>query len=105
MTAWASASQKSDLPVPDGPQTARFSARPIHSRVRRAYWVGTGIDESASRQVSKVLPAGSHGCPPARRAGGAVAAGDLFGHEDPEDLGGTPALRAGGGDHLRGGGA
>ena len=36
MTAWAIASQKCDLPLPDGPQIARFSARPTHSRVRRA---------------------------------------------------------------------
>jgi putative transposase len=37
---WDSASTKWDLPVPDGPATARFSARPIHSRVDRACWVG-----------------------------------------------------------------
>jgi hypothetical protein len=59
MTLWAIASTKWLLPVPDGPATARFSARPIHSRVANPDWVPGGIEESASRQESNVLPAGS----------------------------------------------
>src|SRR6266536_3649647 len=55
---WARASTKWDLPVPDGPATARFSARPIHSSVDKACWVGAGMDDSAGRQVANVLPAG-----------------------------------------------
>lgn len=58
MTACASASTKWVLPVPDGPLTARFSARCTHSNVASACWVGSGIDESVSRQEEKVLPAG-----------------------------------------------
>lgn len=36
-------------------------------------------------------------------AGGSVAAGDLLGDQKPQDLGGVPALRAGGGQHVGGG--
>jgi hypothetical protein len=36
----------------------------------------------------------------ALRAGGDVTAGGLFGQQDPQHLGGVPALRLGGGDHL-----
>ena len=34
-------------------------ARPIHSRVRSAAWVGAGIEDVASSQASKVLPVGN----------------------------------------------
>ena len=59
ITAWAMASVKWLLPVPLGPQMARFSARPTHSKVRRACWVGRGMDERAGSKESKVLPLGS----------------------------------------------
>jgi hypothetical protein len=58
MALWARASTKCDLPVPDAPATARFSARPIHSSVDSACWVGAEIDDSSGRQVANVLPAG-----------------------------------------------
>src|SRR5207244_5100484 len=47
-----------------GPQMAKFSARPTHSRVISACWVGVGMEESSRRQLSKVLPEGK---PAARR--------------------------------------
>ena len=47
------------LPVPEGSEMARFSARCTHSRVASADWVGTGIEESCSRQESKLFPEGS----------------------------------------------
>src|SRR6185312_13363721 len=40
--AWPRASSMNVLPVPDGPQTTRFSCRLTHSRVRSAAWVGAG---------------------------------------------------------------
>src|SRR4051794_35872123 len=43
------------------PVTARFSARPIHSRVARACWVGVGMELSASRQDANVFRAGRPG--------------------------------------------
>jgi hypothetical protein len=65
MAACPSASKKCDLPVPEGPHTARFSAREIHSRVRSAAWVGAGKEASASR---------SHRPPSLDRSGAAWAA-------------------------------
>src|SRR5664279_2667873 len=59
MALWAIASTKWLLPVPEGPATARFSARPIHSRVASPDWVPGGIEESPWRQEVNVLPAGS----------------------------------------------
>jgi hypothetical protein len=56
--AWPSASQKCDLPVPDGPQIHKVSLFLIHSRVFSASCVGRGIDEAASSQSPNVLPAG-----------------------------------------------
>lgn len=44
---------------PDGLQTTRFSPRSTHSRVRKASWVGRGMELRAGSQASKVLPAGS----------------------------------------------
>jgi hypothetical protein len=58
IAACASASTRCVLPVPDGPVTARLSARPIHSRVARACWVGVGMELSCSRQDANVFPAG-----------------------------------------------
>ncbi len=55
---WPRASSRNVLPVPEGPQRTRFSLRVTHSRVRSACWVGTGIEEAASSQASKVLPVG-----------------------------------------------
>ena len=56
--AWPSASQKWDFPVPDGPQTHRFSRRATHSSEARASWVGRGMGEAAASQSPKVFPAG-----------------------------------------------
>jgi hypothetical protein len=56
---FASASARWLFPVPEGPATARFSARETHSSAISACWVGAGIEEPASRQESKVLPEGS----------------------------------------------
>ena len=63
MASCPSASQKWLLPVPEGPQTHRFSRRSTHSSERSAAWVAGGIEQRASSQASKVLPAGK----PARR--------------------------------------
>ena len=54
MMACARASTKYDFPVPLGPLTERFSARPTHSRVRNADWVAGSIEEPCSGQDSKV---------------------------------------------------
>ena len=43
--AWPRASSRNVLPVPEGPQTTRFSCRPIHSSVRSAAWVGAGMED------------------------------------------------------------
>jgi hypothetical protein len=56
--AWPRASSRKVLPVPDRPQTTRFSCRPIHSRVRSAAWVGAGTEDSRSSQAAKILPVG-----------------------------------------------
>ncbi len=47
------------LAGPGGPQTTRFSCSLTHSRVRSDRWVGGGIDEVVSSQLSKVLPVGN----------------------------------------------
>jgi hypothetical protein len=47
------------FPVPDGPQTTRFSRRCTHSSVRSACWVGTGIELASLCQASKVFPVGN----------------------------------------------
>ena len=57
--AWPRASSRNVLPVPEGPQTTRFSCRPIHSTVRSAAWVGAGIDDRRSSHAPKVLPVGN----------------------------------------------
>jgi hypothetical protein len=59
IAAWAIASAKWDLPVPDGPTRTRFSARPIQSNVRRAHWASPGIAEALGSHASNVLPDGS----------------------------------------------
>ncbi|AKS34320.1 hypothetical protein AFA91_23230 [Mycolicibacterium goodii] len=59
ITLCPSASRKNVLPVPAGPQTTRFSRRCTHSRVRSGCWVGSGIDEAAGSQTSKVFPVGN----------------------------------------------
>ena len=56
---WPRASSRNVLPVPDGPQTTRFSLRCTHSRVRSACWVGAGIEEASGFQASKVFPVGN----------------------------------------------
>ena len=84
---------------------ARFSARPTHSRVARADWVGTGMEESCLAPGVERLAGGQPGGLAAHAPGGLVAAADLLGEQDPQDLGGVPALGAGGGQDLGGGGA
>ena len=89
--------------MPDGPAMARFSARPIHSRVASAFWVASGMEDSSGRQEANVLPAGKLGGLAAHPPGGGVAAGDFLGEQDAQDLGGLPPLGAGGGEHVGGG--
>jgi hypothetical protein len=48
-----------DLPVPDRPATARFSARITRSSVVRASWVAAEMEDSLGRQVENVLPEGN----------------------------------------------
>jgi hypothetical protein len=50
--------EEGGFPVPEGPQTTRFSLRLIHSKVRRACWVGPGMEEASGSQASKVFPVG-----------------------------------------------
>src|SRR5660398_288499 len=45
-----------------GPAMARFSCRPIHSRVANPVWVASGMEESCSRHAWNVLPAGRPAC-------------------------------------------
>jgi hypothetical protein len=59
IAAWAIASAKCDLPVPDGPTRTRFSARPIQSSDRSAHCASPGIAEAFGSQASNVLPDGS----------------------------------------------
>ena len=59
IAAWARASARWDLPVPDGPAMTRFSARPIHSRVASAFWVASGTEDSSGRQDENVFPDGN----------------------------------------------
>jgi hypothetical protein len=58
IAAWAIASAKCGLPVPDGPTRTRFSARPIQSSVRSAHWASPGIADAFGSQASNVLPDG-----------------------------------------------
>ena len=104
-TAWPRASSMNVLPVPDGPQTTRFSWRPIHSRVRSAAWVGAGTEDRRSSQASNVFPVGNAAL--ARRVAREerVPAGDFLGEQGAQDLGGVPPLGLGRGDDLGGGAA
>ena len=99
------ASSRNVLPVPAGPQTTRFSARPIHSRVRSAAWVGAGIEDSRRVPGGEGLAGGEPRPGPAGGQRGPVPAGDLLGQQRFEHLGGVPALRFGGGQQLGGGAA
>ena len=102
--AWPRASTRNVLPVPASKQTTRFSARPIHSRVRSAAWVGVG-----SRTVRRPRRRRSSrwGTPPGPAGGqrAPVPAGDLLGDQHGRHLGGVPALRFRGGEDLGGGAA
>ena len=49
------------------------------------------------------FPGGERGGLAAHPPGGGVAAGDFLGEQDAQDLGGVPALGAGGGEHVGGG--
>ena len=101
--SWPSASRKNVLPVPDGPHTTRFSRRRTHSRVRRADWVGAGIDDAAGSHASKVLPVGKVAA--ARRVARLDRSRPASSSPSRvrEHLGGFPALGPGGGQHLGGG--
>ena len=59
IAAWPRASRRWVLPVPEGPQTTRFSCRSIHSRVPASAGSGRGSSDTFSSQVSKVLPVGN----------------------------------------------
>ena len=98
--AWPRASSRNVLPVPDGPQTTRFSCRVIHSRVRSACWVGAGTEDRRSSQALERLAGGEGGPGAAGGQRGPVPAGDFLGQQGPEDLGGIPPLGLGGGDDL-----
>ena len=78
ITAWPRASSRNVLPVPDGPQTTRFSRRSTHSRVRSACWVGAGIEERSGSQACEGLPGREPGGFAAGGQRGAVPAGDLL---------------------------
>ena len=90
---------------PDGPQTTRFSCRPIHSRVRSAAWVGAGTEDRRSSQASKVLPVGN--AARARRVASADRSRPATSSVSrrAEHLGGVPPLGFGGGQDLGGGAA
>src|SRR5690554_6928043 len=99
------ASRKWVLPVPEGPQTTRFSCRSTHSRVRRARWVGAGIDDSVSVEACEAA-GGREGVPdveglagreprslaPRSDAGG-LASGELLGEQGADGFRGFPTLR------------
>ena len=79
IAAWARASTRCDFPVPDGPAMTRFSALPIHSRVIRAFWVASEMEDSSGRQEENVFPEGKAAVllspgwrPPVFQAGGRV---------------------------------
>ncbi len=90
------------LPVPDGPQTTRFSCRPIHSRVRSAAWVGAGTEDRRSSQASNVFPLGNAARVRRVASEELVAAGDFLREQGPQDLGRVPPLGLGRGDDLGG---
>ena len=100
--AWPRASSRNVLPVPDGPQTTRFSCRPIHSRVRSAAWVGAGTEDSCSSQASKVFPVGN--AARARRVASDERSRPATSsvEQGPQDLGGVPPLGLGRGQDLGG---
>ena len=58
------------------------------------------MEESASRQESKVLPVGKPAARRRIRRVAVVASCDFLGEQDPQHLGGIPALGAGGGEHV-----
>ncbi len=83
--------------MPDGPHTTRFSARATHSRLRSAAWVAAGIEHAVSSHEENVLPVGKPAAARRVAARGAFPAVGLGGEQRPQDLGGLPALRPGGG--------
>ena len=88
------------MPVPDGPQTTRFSCRSIHSNVVSDRWVGAGIDDTVSSQVSNVLPVGNPAAVRRMLIDDALPAGEFLGEQRPDGFGWVPALRFGGGQHV-----
>src|SRR5450755_3976310 len=103
IAAWAIASAKWLLPVPDGPTRTRFSARPIQSSVRSAHCASPAIAEAFGSQASNVLPDGKAGRLAMDVPGGPVAPRCLFGQEDLEQLDVIPARLAGPGEDRRAG--
>ena len=79
--------------MPDGPQTTRFSWRSIHSRVVSDRWVGDGIDDTVSSQVSKVLPVGNPAAVRRMLIDDACRAGEFFGEQGPDGFGRVPSVR------------
>ena len=84
-----------------GPQTTRFSRRPIHSSVRSADWVGAGMEERPWSQVANVLPVGKAASYAAGGQRRTLASSDLLIQQQLEHFGRIPALRTGGGQHFR----
>ncbi len=80
------------MPVPDGPQTTRFSCWSIHSRVRSDRWVGGGIDETVSSQVSKVLPVGNPAALRRVPIEERLPAGEFLGEQRPDRLRRVPSV-------------
>ena len=78
---WPRASRKNVFPVPDGPQTTRFSRRWTHSRVRSACWVGAGIEDAVGCPGVEGLAGGEPGGVAAGGERGAVPAGDFLGEQ------------------------
>ena len=100
MAAWPSASQKWLLPVPEGPATTRFSWRPTHSSDGEGALGGGGDREPGRVEGVEGLAGGERGAASADLDRGGVAAAGFFVEQHPDDFGGVPALRFGGGDDV-----
>ena len=100
--AWPRASQKWRLAGAGGAADAQVlpAVRPIPGCAARAGSV-RGIEEACSVPGVEGLAGGERGALAAGAQGGRVPAGGLLGEQDPDDLGGVPALRFGGGRRPR----
>ena len=100
MTLCARASTKWVLPVPRGSGDGEVlgAADPFQGGQPG---LGAGRDRGVGLAPGlEGLPGRESGGFAAHPAGGVVAAADLLGDQHPQDLGGVPALRPGGGQHL-----